>query len=53
MTEKTCPKCGAPMHIMYGCGWDYDKMICSERWCDYEIELETISFPEVEEEETK
>jgi len=38
---------------MYGCGWDYDKLLCPECGCDYEIELKTISYPEEEERSLK
>jgi hypothetical protein len=54
-----CPKCGKPMLMMYGCGWDYDRWICPHpisdeeyarthiaRLCDGEIELTTTTFPE-------
>jgi hypothetical protein len=41
-----CPECGEPMMAMYGCGWDYDRFICSKFMCDGEIELETITYYE-------
>lgn len=43
--KQICPKCGKPMLMMYGCGWDYDRLICGNRNCDYEYEFETTSYP--------
>ena len=45
MNEKTCPMCGETLLFLYGCGWDYDRLICGNRNCDYEEELKTISYP--------
>jgi len=36
------------MILMYGSGWDYDKWLCGTYGCDFEIELETSSYPEDE-----
>ena len=41
--KQICPKCGESMLMMYGCGWDYDRLICSK--CDYEFEFEFTSYP--------
>jgi len=47
MTEKPqCPEHKHDMLIMYGCGWDYDRWLCPIRGCEYEIELETTTYPE-------
>ncbi len=43
-----CPVCGGIMLLMYGCGWDYDRLICGSRGCPGEIELETTTYPEQE-----
>jgi len=33
MSENTkCPVCGGDMYLIFGCGWDYDRLLC----CDYE-----------------
>ena len=29
--NQICPKCGEYMLMMYGCGWDYDRLICGDR----------------------
>jgi ribosomal protein S27AE len=41
--NQICPKCGEYMLQMFGCGWDYDRLICGDRDCDYEIEFETTT----------
>lgn len=46
--NQKCPECESFMLMMYGCGWDYDRLICPQRGCDGEIELETITYPEGE-----
>lgn len=51
--NEICPKCGGQLYMMYGGGWDYDRIVCHTRLCDYEIELETTTFPEETEEEQK
>lgn len=43
--KQICPKCGESMLMMYGCGWDYDRLICGSPKCDYEFEFETTSYP--------
>lgn len=51
ITDKPpCPICGSLMLAMYGCGWDYDRFVCSVRGCDGEIKLETITYVEIEDE---
>ena len=45
-----CPICSANMHLIYGCGWDHDILICDDKDCDGEIELETSTYPPVEDE---
>lgn len=42
--KQICPKCKSSMLMMYGCGWDYDRLICGR--CDYEHEFKTTSYPE-------
>ena len=42
--KQICPKCNKSMLMMYGCGWDYDRLICGR--CDYEYEFETTSYPD-------
>lgn len=42
--DNKCPICGNGMLIMYGYGWDYDRLICSTYGCDGEVELETITY---------
>ena len=46
MTDTFCPICGATLLIMYGCGWDVDRLICPARGCEYEKELKTITYIE-------
>ena len=29
--------------MMYGCGWDYDRLICGDKDCDNEVEFETTT----------
>jgi hypothetical protein len=43
MIDTLCPECGSTMIFMYGCGWDYDRWICSQRGCHGDIELETTT----------
>ena len=47
--KQICPIHKCELLMMYGCGWDYDRLLCPERGCEYEIELETISYPEEKE----
>lgn len=49
--DQYCPIHKEELRVMYGCGWDYDRLLCPICLCDYEIELETTSYPEEEEEE--
>lgn len=46
--DKTCPYCGSPMLMLYGYGWDYDKLVCSSKTCVGEYELKTSTFPPLE-----
>ena len=46
MTDEICPLCGDPLIQLYGCGWDYDRLICSRYGCDYDLEFEGTSYPE-------
>jgi hypothetical protein len=42
---KICPKCKEKtLFNMYGCGWDIDRLMCLSRDCDYEEELTTITY---------
>jgi hypothetical protein len=47
-----CDICGGVMHPMYGCGWDYDRIICAERDCGAEIVYPTTTELSVEYYET-
>lgn len=42
-SKPICGICGSEMLAMYGCGWDYDRVICSERDCGAEIMFETTT----------
>ena len=46
LDNEICPLCGATMLVMYGCGWDVDRLVCSTRGCEYEKELDTITYLE-------
>jgi len=41
MIAPTCPECGEPCAVIYGCGWDYDFVFCQ---CGYELHLETSTW---------
>jgi hypothetical protein len=41
--EPVCGICGSKMLPMYGCGWDYDHIVCPERDCGAEIMFETTT----------
>lgn len=45
-----CPECGREMAMLYGCGWDYDRWVCTYRVgaiiCPGEIELDSTTYPE-------
>ena len=38
-----CIRCGQELLSMYGVGFDYDRKLCPNRGCDYEIEFETTT----------
>ena len=42
--NQICPICGEYMLQMFGCGWDYDRLICSNKYCDHEVEFETTTY---------
>jgi len=49
--SPACPLCGHhPMQMLYGCQWDYDRWVCTQRTslslCSGEIELDTTTTPE-------
>lgn len=53
-----CPHHGTEMAFMPGAGWDYDRYICAQRTgrfgvCDYEIELDTSTYPDEPTQEEK
>jgi ssDNA-binding Zn-finger/Zn-ribbon topoisomerase 1 len=53
MIKKTakvekCPKCGEIMIVIYGRGFDYDRLICGNKYCYYEIELDVTTIPSEE-----
>ena len=52
-STKKCPHHNKEMILMYGCGWDYDRYLCGEVGCDYEIELDTSTCPDEEEAENE
>ena len=39
-----CKLCNAEMLMIYGGGWDYDRLLCCNIKCEYEIELETTTY---------
>lgn len=41
-----CDICGVVMHVLYGCGWDNDRIICSDQDCGAEIEYPTSTMAE-------
>lgn len=46
-----CPIHKTPLIKMYGCGWDYDRLICGEKTtslntCLFEVELQESSYPD-------
>ena len=44
---SNCPKCKQDTLIdMRGGGWDWDKKLCMNRGCDYEVELDTMTCHE-------
>ena len=40
---KLCKICGSGMLMIFGCGWDVDRLICGNKRCDYEEELTTTT----------
>lgn len=42
--EPRCPICESEMLKMYGCGWDYDRFVCSQSRCDGEHELNSMTY---------
>jgi len=53
--QHYCPIHKIPLILMYGCGWDYDRLLCPAKigrfsHCQYEIELETTTYPPEEKE---
>lgn len=41
--RPVCPEHGEELCMMYGNGWDYDRLICAVYGCEYEVELETTT----------
>lgn len=41
-----CPKCKKELLTMYGGGWDWDRLICTGKYCNYEKELNVIMIHE-------
>lgn len=38
---SNCPKCNKDtIADMHGGGWDWDKKLCTNKECDYELELD-------------
>jgi len=47
--DLKCDICGSKMLVMYGCGWDNDRIVCSDgRSCGAEIEFPTSTIQEEE-----
>lgn len=44
MKKQKCPKCNSLLLKLFGCGWGYDRLLCSNPKCDYEKELKTITY---------
>lgn len=44
--ELRCPDCGDPIICLWGCGWDYDRLVCSHYNCDWEHEYDTTVAPD-------
>ena len=44
--NKLCPSCNSILLMLYGCGWDYDRLVCSKYGCEYEVEFETTTMYE-------
>lgn len=42
--NQICPICSCNMLMIYGCGWDYDRLVCGNRDCDYEVEFESSTY---------
>lgn len=42
--ELRCPDCGDPIICLWGCGWDYDRLVCSHYNCDWEHEYDTTTM---------
>ena len=40
-----CPKCGANMLLVHGCGLEYDHLACEQRGCTGFVELSYSTFP--------
>jgi len=43
-----CDLCGKRMFPIYGCGFDYDRMLCMAKNCYAEIIYPTSTLPEKE-----
>lgn len=46
LAELSCPACGDPIICLWGCGWDYDRLVCSHYNCDWEHEYDTTTMAE-------
>lgn len=51
--EQICKVCGEVMLMMYGNGWDYDRLVCGSRSCDNEVEFDSTSYYEDEKKEVE
>lgn len=45
MEKQYCKFCGSELIFIYGVGWDYDRLICSKKYCTFEIELNSTTYP--------
>ena len=41
-----CPECGEVALLMYGCDWDYDRILCGRYGCAWEFKYETTTLPD-------
>lgn len=41
-----CPLCQSQIIRLWGEGWDWDRAVCSNRKCDYDVELDVMTCTE-------
>lgn len=42
--NQICPICFCNMLMIYGYSWDYDRLVCGDKDCDYEVEFESSTY---------